>query len=94
MLHWCIQGYLGIPEGGFPEPFRSHVLQDRRLPNGKSMFDGRPGAEMAELNFASIENEMREKFGENVREVDLMSYVMYPKVGRYALYNDIIRFIM
>jgi hypothetical protein len=40
------QGYLGIPLGGFPEPFRSRVIRDRTLPDGRSCFTGRPGAEM------------------------------------------------
>ena len=33
-----LQGYLGQPSGGFPEPLRSRVLK------GKPTVDGRPGA--------------------------------------------------
>jgi pyruvate carboxylase len=77
-----LQGYLGIPHGGFPEPFRSHVLKGRTLPNGKDRFEGRPGAELPPLDFSKREAELKERFGENTREVDVMSHVMYPKVRR------------
>jgi pyruvate carboxylase len=74
-----LQGYLGIPVGGFPEPFRSDVLRGRKLPNGNECFSGRPGAELPPLDFARVEREMKDKWGEHVREVDVQSYVMYPK---------------
>ncbi|CAN0010510.1 unnamed protein product [Laminaria digitata] len=45
------QGYLGIPPYGFPEPLRSKVLKGKTLPNGKSCFEGRPGAEMPPYDF-------------------------------------------
>lgn len=82
-----LQGYLGIPEGGFPEPFRSNVLRGRKLPNGRDRFEGRPGAELPPLDFARVEAEMREKYGEHVRPVDVLSRVMYP-----AVYDDWMRF--
>jgi len=108
-----LQGYLGIPTGGFPEPFRSNVrtassrameratvastfissavlfclpllqvLRGRKLPSGKECFEGRPGAELPSLDFARVERDMKERFGEGVRDVDVMSYVMYPKVSQ------------
>jgi len=79
-----LQGYLGIPHGGFPEPFRSQVLKGRTLPNGKDRFEGRPGAELAPLDFSKREADLNERFGENTREVDVMSHVMYPKVRHIA----------
>jgi pyruvate carboxylase len=75
-----LQGGLGIPAGGFPEPFRSHVLKGRKLPNGKDRYDGRPGAELAPLDFAKVEKECRDKYGETIRDVDVLSHVMYPQV--------------
>lgn len=75
-----LQGYLGIPHGGFPEPFRSQVLKGRRLPSGAECFTGRPGAELPPLDFAKTVRTMKDKFGEMAREVDVQSYVMYPKV--------------
>jgi len=56
------------------------VLKGRTLPNGKDRFEGRPGAELAPLDFSKREAELKERFGENTREVDVMSHVMYPKV--------------
>jgi hypothetical protein len=67
--------------GGFPEPFRSHVLRGRKLPNGRECFTGRPGAELPPLDFARVEREVKERYGEAVREVDVQSYVMYPKAS-------------
>ena len=105
-----MQGYLGVPAGGFPEPFRSRVLKDRRLPNGKECFDGRPGEELQPLDFGKVrprgskhtwmatpphtqstpptlcsppqaERKLKELYGEQIiREVDVVSYVMYSKV--------------
>ena len=40
------QGYLGIPTGGFPEPLRTRIIKDRKLPGGHTCFVGRPGVEM------------------------------------------------
>ncbi|CAM9527347.1 unnamed protein product [Ectocarpus sp. 12 AP-2014] len=74
------QGYLGIPPYGFPEPLRSKVLKGKTLPNGKSCFDGRPGAEMPDYNFPK---EMRQLVGEHgvaVTEHDLISHAQYPAV--------------
>lgn len=74
------QGYLGIPPYGFPEPLRSKVLKGKTLPNGKSCFEGRPGAEMPPYDF---DNEMRQlhgKYGLAVTERDLVSHAQYPAV--------------
>ena len=54
-----LQGYLGIPTGGFPEPFRSKVLKGRKLASGKDCFEGRPGAEMPALDFAKVSGRSR-----------------------------------
>ena len=90
------QGYLGIPHGGFPEPLRSQVLEGKPLlPNGKSCFDGRPGAEMAAFDFAAAEQTLRDTYAtasgddgaegaadavEIRDELDVLSYAMYPAV--------------
>ena len=39
-----LQGHLGQPTGGFPEPLRSRVIKD------KPRIEGRPGAGMAPLS--------------------------------------------
>lgn len=83
-----LQGYLGIPHGGFPEPFRSAVLRGRKLPNGKDRFEGRPGAELPPLDLAGAEKALAEKHGaELIREVDVMSSIMYP-----AVFDEFVRF--
>lgn len=47
-----LQGYLGQPVGGFPEPLRSRVLKD------KPIVTGRPGASMAPMDLLSMEREV------------------------------------
>jgi hypothetical protein len=72
-----------VPHGGFPEPFRSRVLKGRKLPSGKDCFDGRPGAELPPLDFGKVERRLKDAYGDGViREVDVMSYALYPKVRR------------
>ncbi|CAM9777761.1 unnamed protein product, partial [Ectocarpus sp. 4 AP-2014] len=56
------------------------VLKGKTLPNGKSCFEGRPGAEMPDYNFPK---EMRQLVGEHgvaVTEQDLISHAQYPAV--------------
>mgnify|MGYP005992046549 CR=1 FL=1 len=75
------QGYLGIPASGFPEALRTAVLRGAEaLPNGKMQFEGRPGAELAPLDFDSVRSKLEEKHGESLSETDVMSAVMYPAV--------------
>ncbi len=68
------QGYLGEPYGGFPEPLRTRVL------HGKSTFTGRPGATLEPVDFDGLRRKLRDTHGPHIREVDLLSSVMYPKV--------------
>lgn len=70
-----MQGQLGQPHGGFPEPLRTQMLK------GKKKIDRRPGEGVPPLDFAKIEAELKKKFGdEMIRKCDVMSYVMFPKV--------------
>ncbi len=70
-----MQGLIGQPPGGFPEPLRSRILK------GKKRFDGRPGADLPPLDLEKVKQHLEEKFGEiNVRDCDVLSYVMFPKV--------------
>ena len=48
-----LQGYLGQPVGGFPEPLRSRVLKD------KPRVQGRPGASMPPMDLKALEQEVR-----------------------------------
>ena len=85
------QGYLGIPPYGFPEPLRQHVLQGKKLPSGKDMFAGRPGAELPPFDFEASRASLVTKFGAKIREVDVMSHAQYPNVFNDFM-TDVIRF--
>lgn len=69
-----LQGFIGIPHGGFPEPFRSKVLKN--LPR----VEGRPGASLPPLDFKSLEEGLRAAHNDEITPEDVMSAAMYPKV--------------
>ncbi|XP_071234358.1 pyruvate carboxylase, mitochondrial-like isoform X1 [Salvelinus alpinus] len=69
-----LQGHIGIPHGGFPEPFRTKVLKS--LPR----IEGRPGATLPPLDFDALEAGLRLQHGDDITEEDVMSAAMYPKV--------------
>uniref|UniRef100_A0A9J7YCJ8 Pyruvate carboxylase n=1 Tax=Cyprinus carpio carpio TaxID=630221 RepID=A0A9J7YCJ8_CYPCA len=69
-----LQGHIGIPHGGFPEPFRSKVLKS--LPR----VEGRPGASLPPLDFQALEKQLRDAHGDEITPEDVMSAAMYPKV--------------
>ncbi|CAG8587327.1 2318_t:CDS:10 [Ambispora leptoticha] len=68
------QGYLGQPYGGFPEPLRSDIIKD--LPR----IEGRPGATMKPLDLFALKTELTKKYGRTIRDVDVSSAAIYPKV--------------
>ena len=68
-----MQGYLGQPHGGFPEPFRSRILK------GMETVEGRPGADMEPFSFAAAKGHLANVFPD-VTDYDVSSYSMYPKV--------------
>ncbi|KAJ5610468.1 Pyruvate carboxylase [Penicillium lagena] len=68
-----LEGLMGQPYGGFPEPLRSKALRDRRK------LDKRPGLFLEPLDLVKIKNDIREKWGA-ATECDVASYAMYPKV--------------
>lgn len=74
-----MQGYLGIPYGGFPEPFRTHVLK------GMPKIEGRPGASMASMDLDKLKADLTEAHGNDIRDTDVMSSAMYPAVCREFL---------
>ncbi len=71
-----LEGRLGQPHGGFPEPLRSRVLR------GRPPIDGRPGATLAPLDFETVRASLVEEHGPVVRDHDVMSAAMYPQVFR------------
>ncbi|CAO3642812.1 unnamed protein product [Cunninghamella blakesleeana] len=76
------QGFLGQPYGGFPEPLRSDII--RGLPR----IDGRPGATLPPLDLIKLKEELSEKYGESIRDYDVISAALYPKV--FSEYRDIV----
>ncbi|CAL1680741.1 unnamed protein product [Lasius platythorax] len=77
-----LQGAIGEPHGGFPEPLRSKVLKD--MPR----VQGRPGASLAPLDFAALKKELQESHP-HLTEKDVMSAALYPKVTKdYLNYKE------
>ena len=68
-----LQGAIGIPYGGFPEPFRSRVLKD--MPR----VEGRPGASLPDLDMKSLKAEILESHP-HATDRDVMSAALYPQV--------------
>ncbi|KAJ8338055.1 hypothetical protein SKAU_G00370210 [Synaphobranchus kaupii] len=69
-----LQGHIGIPHGGFPEPFRAKVLKS--LPR----MEGRPGASLPPTDFQALEKQLQQAHGDDITSEDMMSAAMYPKV--------------
>ncbi|KAH9902045.1 pyruvate carboxylase [Xylariomycetidae sp. FL2044] len=68
-----LEGMMGQPYGGFPEPLRSKALRNRRK------FDKRPGLYLDAVDFKKTRSELVQKWGQ-VTECDVASHLMYPKV--------------
>lgn len=70
-----MQGYIGQPHGGFPEPLRSKILKDTHR------IEGRPGESLADLDLETLKTNLQEKFPSyKMKDSDVMSAAMYPKV--------------
>jgi len=78
-----LQGQLGQPKGGFPEPLRTKVLQRA----GLEPINTRPGAELPTLDFAALKKELLKKYskviklhGATIDDRDVLSAALYPQV--------------
>ncbi|EEQ38416.1 putative pyruvate carboxylase [Clavispora lusitaniae] len=78
-----MEGLMGTPYGGFPEPLRTNMLGNKR-----PKLDKRPGLTLAPVDFAKVKEELTSRYGGNITECDIASYVMYPKV--YEDYRKIL----
>ncbi|XP_060530166.1 pyruvate carboxylase, mitochondrial isoform X2 [Cylas formicarius] len=77
-----LQGHIGQPHGGFPEPLRSKVLRD--MPR----IEGRPGASLPPLKMDELATEIRQTFP-TATDRDIMSAALYPQVTKeYLAFND------
>ncbi|XP_037945238.1 pyruvate carboxylase, mitochondrial-like isoform X2 [Teleopsis dalmanni] len=74
-----LQGSIGTPHGGFPEPLRSRVLKD--MPR----IEGRPGANLESLDFEKLKKELKESHP-HVSDRDVMSAALYPAVTNDYLF--------
>ena len=84
-----MQGALGQPAGGFPEPLRSRVLK------GAPTIEGRPGASLPPSDLAGLAATLRSKHGPSITPRDALSAALYPAVfeefkeweGKYSRYT-------
>lgn len=70
-----MEGLMGTPYGGFPEPLRTNMLGNKR-----AKLDQRPGLTLPPIDFVKVKQELVSRYGDNIDECDIASYVMYPKV--------------
>jgi pyruvate carboxylase len=68
------KGDIGQPVGGFDPKLQAIILK------GAKAYTERPNEHLAPIDFAAEMTAMQHKFGEDVTETDLLSYLLYPKV--------------
>jgi len=78
-----LQGQIGQPVGGFPEPLRSQILTRA----GLSPIDERPGKGLEPINFADLKKKLEKKYevarmqhAISISENDVLSAALYPQV--------------
>jgi pyruvate carboxylase len=67
-------GVLGVPPGGWPRKLQEIILR------GGAPLKGRPGASLAEVDFAAEKRALEKKIGHTVENMDLLSALLYPEV--------------
>lgn len=77
-----MQGNIGIPTGGFPEPLRTKILK------GLKPVVGRPGEHLPPLDFGKLKQQLELRHGRSMKETDVLSAAMYPKVK-----DDYLKFV-
>jgi len=75
------KGELGQPHGGFPILFQKLVLKNEKP------FKDRPNAHLKPVDFEQEIKAFQKEFGDDLGELDFISYKLYPKV-----YKDYIQF--
>lgn len=78
-----MEGLMGTPYGGFPEPLRTNMLGNKR-----PKLDKRPGLTLQPIDFAKVKQELTSRYSDKINECDIASYVMYPKV--YEAYRTMV----
>lgn len=77
-----MRGNIGIPTGGFPEPLRTKILK------GLKPVEGRPGAELPPFDFGALKEQLIARHGPIIKDTDVLSAAMYPKVK-----DDYLKFV-
>jgi pyruvate carboxylase len=71
-----MQGYLGNPDGGWPKVLQKIILSSA----GVKSLKGRPGAKLPKVDFEAMKKELAGRIHHEPRDVDVLSYVLYPQV--------------
>jgi pyruvate carboxylase len=71
-----MQGAIGFPEGGWPKVLQKIILDT----SGAKPIKGRPGARLPKADFEKTRKELESKMPGDVRDVDVISYLLYPQV--------------
>ncbi|MGA2583968.1 MAG: pyruvate carboxylase [Tepidisphaeraceae bacterium] len=70
-----MQGAIGVPEGGWPKVLQKIILTSA----GAEAIRGRPGAKLPKADFQKVRKDLSRTLSD-VRDVDVMSYILYPQV--------------
>ena len=91
-----MNGRIGVPSGGFPEPFRTRVLKGKKpeVPDGK-----RPGEMLPPLDFAKEQTTMSERYARPFikaedfppEDKEITDYLSHNDILSAALYPDVHR---
>src|SRR5580704_7471461 len=71
-----MQGAIGFPEGGWPKVLQKIILDSA----GAKPIKGRPGAKLPKADFDKTRKELDGKVAGELRDVDVLSYLLYPQV--------------
>ncbi len=71
-----MQGMLGQPPGGWPKVLQKIILETA----GAEPIKGRPGAKLPKADFPAVKQKLTETLKQEVRDVDVLSYLLYPQV--------------
>jgi pyruvate carboxylase len=71
-----MQGAIGFPPGGWPKVLQKIILNSA----GEKAVKGRAGAKLPKADLAAVKAELAAKTKRKVRDVDVLSYLLYPQV--------------
>ncbi len=71
-----MQGAIGFPPGGWPKVLQKIILDSA----GAKPIKGRPGAKLPKADFTQLRKELAAKSGSEPRDIDVLTYVLYPEV--------------